>query len=152
MKLTIQVISSKKLLVEYNDELDFISKDGKLYFPITQESSNSKIKHLRSFYKNNKDIRNLEGSEGKEEEAHACVEEMVTGSTYLFFRSIFFNIFNNFLILITRYFIFFKNKINYLIFNIYSYNFSMVSYTLDAHSYICSLVRVPSFKAPKTVK
>ena len=83
--LAIQVISSKKLLVEYNEELDFISKDGKLYFPISQENSNSKIKNLRSFYKKNKDIRNLEGSEGKEEEPPACVEEMVTGSTYWFF-------------------------------------------------------------------
>jgi len=83
--LSIQIISSKKLLVEYNEELDFISKDGKLYFPVPQESSSSKIKHLRSFYQKNKEIRNLEEAAGKEEEAPACVEEMVTGSTYWFF-------------------------------------------------------------------
>lgn len=83
--LSIQIISSKKLLVEYNEELDFISKDGKLYFPVPQESSSSKIKHLRSFYQKNKEIRNLEEAEGKEGEPPACVEEMVTGSTYWFF-------------------------------------------------------------------
>lgn len=83
--LIIQIISSKKLLVEYNEELDFITKDGKLYFPVPQESSSSKMKHLRSFYKTNKDNRNLQEKEGKEEGLPTCEEEMVTGSTYWFF-------------------------------------------------------------------
>ena len=82
--LNIQNISSKKLLLDYNEELDFITKDGKFYFPVSHEKSVSKIRHLRSFSKN-KPYRNLEDDEKKEEEPVACVEEMVTGSTYWFF-------------------------------------------------------------------
>ena len=82
--LNIQNISSKKLLLDYNEELDFFTKDGKFYFPVSHEKSVSKIRHLRSFSKN-KPYRNLEDDEKKEEEPVACVEEMVTGSTYWFF-------------------------------------------------------------------
>ena len=82
--LNLKNISLKKLLLDYNEELDFITKDGKFYFPVSHEKSVSKIRHLRSFSKN-KPYRNLEDDEKKEEEPVACVEEMVTGSTYWFF-------------------------------------------------------------------
>ena len=79
--LHFSIISSKKLLLDYNEELDFITKDGKLYFPISQEQSLLKIKHLRSFskYKENRKL------EEKEPEKVVCEEEMVSGSTYWFF-------------------------------------------------------------------
>ena len=56
--LHFSIISSKKILLDYNEELDFITKDGKLYFPISQEQSLLKIKHLRSFskYKENRKL------------------------------------------------------------------------------------------------
>ena len=85
--LLLQIISSKKMLLDYNEELDFITKDGKLYFPVSQEKSISKLKHLRD-KSQIKSIRNLEDSESSEEgkeEPVPCVEEMVTGSTYWFF-------------------------------------------------------------------
>ena len=76
--LHISTISTKKILLDYNDELDFITKDGKLYFPISQEESIFKIKHLRSLtkYKENRKL------EEEEPEKVICEEEMVTGSTY----------------------------------------------------------------------
>ena len=81
--LTFSIISSKKITIDYNEELDFIMKDGKYYFPLPEEKSLSKIKNLRS-YSNFKKIRTLE--EPKEgDEKVICEEEMVTGSTYWFF-------------------------------------------------------------------
>ena len=79
--LHISTISTKKILLDYNEELDFITKDGKLYFPISQEQSFLKIKHLRSLtkYKENRKL------EEEEPEKVICEEEMVTGSTYWFF-------------------------------------------------------------------
>jgi metal transporter CNNM len=79
--LLFSIISSKKILLDYNEELDFITKDGKLYFPISQEQSLLKIKHLRSFskYKENRKL------EEEEPEKVICEEEMVSGSTYWFF-------------------------------------------------------------------
>ena len=79
--LHISTISTKKILLDYNEELDFITKDGKLYFPISQEESIFKIKHLRSLtkYKENRKL------EEEEPEKVICEEEMVTGSTYWFF-------------------------------------------------------------------
>lgn len=81
--LTFSIISSKKITIDYNEELDFIMKDGKYYFPLPEEKSLSKIKNLRSL-SNFKKIRTLE--EPKEgDEKVICEEEMVTGSTYWFF-------------------------------------------------------------------
>lgn len=81
--LTFSIISSKKITIDYNEELDFIVKDGKYYFPLPEEKSLSKIKNLRSL-SNFKKIRTLE--EPKEgDEKVICEEEMVTGSTYWFF-------------------------------------------------------------------
>ena len=81
--LTFSIISSKKITIDYNEELDFIMKDGKYYFPLPEEKSLSKIKNLRSL-SNFKKTRTLE--EPKEgEEKVICEEEMVTGSTYWFF-------------------------------------------------------------------
>jgi metal transporter CNNM len=80
--LNLSLISSKKLLLDYNEELDFITKDGKLYFPVSQEISVLKIKHLRSLSKD-KETRILE--EEEKQEKVICEEEMVTGSTYWFF-------------------------------------------------------------------
>ncbi len=81
--LTFSIISSKKITIDYNEELDFIMKDGKYYFPLPEEKSLSKIKNLRSL-SNFKKIRALE--EPKEgDEKVICEEEMVTGSTYWFF-------------------------------------------------------------------
>ena len=80
--LNLSLISSKKLLLDYNEELDFITKDGKLYFPVSQEISVLKLKHLRSLSKV-KETRILE--EEEKQEKVICEEEMVTGSTYWFF-------------------------------------------------------------------
>ena len=81
--LTFSIISSKKITIDYNEELDFIMKDGKYYFPLPEEKSLLKIKNLRSL-SNFKKIRTLE--EPKEgDEKVICEEEMVTGSTYWFF-------------------------------------------------------------------
>ena len=81
--LTFSIISSKKITIDYNEELDFIMKDGKYYFPLPEEKSLLKIKNLRSS-SNFKKIRTLE--EPKEgDEKVICEEEMVTGSTYWFF-------------------------------------------------------------------
>ena len=82
LNLNISIISSKKILLEYNEELDFIEKDGKLYFPVSPEISISKIKHLRSLNKD-KGTRILD--EEKEPEKVICEEEMVTGGTYWFY-------------------------------------------------------------------
>ena len=78
--LTIPTISSTKILLEYNEELDFVIKDGKYYFPLSKTKSLPKIKNLR--FKLN-DVRNLD--EEKEQEKVICEEEMVTGGKYWFF-------------------------------------------------------------------
>ena len=78
----LSLISPKKILLDYNEELDFITKDGKLYFPVSQEISVLKLKHLRSLSKD-KETRILE--EDEKQEKVICEEEMVTGSTYWFF-------------------------------------------------------------------
>ena len=78
--LTICFTSSKKILIDYNEELDFIIKDGTYYFPLSEKKSPIKIKNLLSLSKN----RNLE-EEKKEPEKVICEEEMVTGGTYWFF-------------------------------------------------------------------
>ena len=80
--LSITIISSKKILIDYNEELDYIIKDGKYYFPIPEEKSFSKIKNLRSLTKIQK-TRILD--EEKEGEKVICEEEMVTGGKYWFF-------------------------------------------------------------------
>ena len=82
--LIVSKISSKKILIDYNEELDYIIKDGKYYFPIPEEKSFIKIKNLRSLNKN-KQIRILEEEKGKEPEKVICEEEMVTGGKYWFF-------------------------------------------------------------------
>ena len=82
--IIISIISSKKITIDYNEELDYIIKDGKYYFPIPEEKSFIKIKNLRSLNKN-KQIRILEEEKGKEPEKVICEEEMVTGGKYWFF-------------------------------------------------------------------
>ena len=76
--LNIQSILCKKIYLEYNEEFDFITKDGKYYFPLSSSQLNKKIKNLRVT-----PLRKTE--EASKEELPACVEEMVTGSTYWFF-------------------------------------------------------------------
>ena len=80
--LTISTISTTKILLDYNEELDIIIKDGKYYFPLSESKSLPKKKNLLSPIKN-KEIRNLE--EQKEQEKVICEEEMVTGGKYWFF-------------------------------------------------------------------
>ena len=82
--LIISVISSKKIIIDYNEELDYIIKDGKYYFPIPEEKSFVKIKNLRSLFKS-KQTRILEEEKGTEPEKVICEEEMVTGGKYWFF-------------------------------------------------------------------
>ena len=81
--LSISIISSKKIIIDYNEELDFIVKDGKYYFPLPEEKSLIKIKNLRTL-NNYKQTRTLE-EEKKGEEKIICEEEMVTGGKYWFF-------------------------------------------------------------------
>ena len=80
--LTISTISTTKILLDYNEELDIIIKDGKYYFPLSESKSLPKKKNLLSPIKN-KEIRNLE--EQKQQEKVICEEEMVTGGKYWFF-------------------------------------------------------------------
>ena len=79
--LNINNISSKQILLEYNEEFDFITKDGKYYFPISESSLDKKLKHLRV----QTHLRKTEESTGETNELPTCVEEMVTGGTYWFF-------------------------------------------------------------------
>ena len=81
--LSISIISSKKIIIDYNEELDFIVKDGKYYFPLPEEKSLIKMKNLRTL-NNYKQTRTLE-EEKKGEEKIICEEEMVTGGKYWFF-------------------------------------------------------------------
>ena len=81
--LSISIISSKKIIIDYNEELDFIVKDGKYYFPLPEEKSLIKIKNLRTL-NNYKQTRTLE-EEKKGEEKIICEEEMVSGGKYWFF-------------------------------------------------------------------
>ena len=81
--LSISIFSSKKIIIDYNEELDFIVKDGKYYFPLPEEKSLIKIKNLRTL-NNYKQTRTLE-EEKKGEEKIICEEEMVTGGKYWFF-------------------------------------------------------------------
>ena len=78
--LSISIISSKKIIIDYNEELDFIVRDEKYYFPFPEEKSIGKIKNLRSL--TNFKQRTLE--EGGNEKT-ICEEEMVTGGKYWFF-------------------------------------------------------------------
>ena len=82
--LIISIISSKKITIDYNEELDYIIKDGKYYFPIPEEKLFVKIKNLRLLYKN-KQTRILDEEKEKEPEKVICEEEMVTGGKYWFF-------------------------------------------------------------------
>jgi len=79
--LNIQISFSKKIYIEYNEEFDFITKDGKYYFPVSDSILNKKIKNLRV----GTQIRKTEEEIKEEAEPPACVEEMVTGGTYWFF-------------------------------------------------------------------
>ena len=79
--LNIQISFSKKIYIEYNEEFDFIAKDGKYYFPVSDSILNKKIKNLRV----GTQIRKTEEAIKEEAEPPACVEEMVTGGTYWFF-------------------------------------------------------------------
>ena len=79
--LYISNISSKQILLEYNEEFDFIIKNGKYYFPISESSLDKKLKHLRV----QTHLRKTEKSAGEANELPTCVEEMVTGGTYWFF-------------------------------------------------------------------
>ena len=81
--LSVSMFSSKKIIIDYNEELDFIVKDGKYYFPLPEEKSLIKIKNLRTL-NNYKQTRTLE-EEKKGEEKIICEEEMVTGGKYWFF-------------------------------------------------------------------
>jgi len=79
--INIQIIFSKKILLDYNEEFDFIIKDGKYYFPISEEIIPNKLKHLRV----QSQLRKTEEKVKEEKEPEPCVEEMVTGGTYWFF-------------------------------------------------------------------
>ena len=79
--LNIQSILSKKIYLEYNEEFDFITKDGKYYFPVSNSILNKKIKNLRI----QTQIRKTEEAVKEGTEPQPCVEEMVTGGTYWFF-------------------------------------------------------------------
>ena len=79
--INIQIIFSKKILLDYNEEFDFIIKDGKYYFPISKEIIPNKLKHLRV----QSQLRKTEEKVKEEKEPEPCVEEMVTGGTYWFF-------------------------------------------------------------------
>ena len=79
--INIQIIFSKKILLDYNEEFDFIIKDGKYYFPISEEIIPNKLKHLRV----QSQLRKTEEKAKEEKEPEPCVEEMVTGGTYWFF-------------------------------------------------------------------
>ena len=79
--LNIQSIITKKIYLDYNEEFDFITKDGKYYFPVSTSILNKKIKNLRI----QTQIRKTEEAVKEGAEPQACVEEMVTGGTYWFF-------------------------------------------------------------------
>ena len=79
--INIQIIFSKKILLDYNEEFVFIIKDGKYYFPISEEIIPNKLKHLRV----QSQLRKTEEKVKEEKEPEPCVEEMVTGGTYWFF-------------------------------------------------------------------
>ena len=79
--LNIQSIITKKIYLDYNEEFDFITKDGKYYFPVSTSILNKKIKNLRI----QAQIRKTEETVKEGAEPQACVEEMVTGGTYWFF-------------------------------------------------------------------
>ena len=46
--LNVQNFLCKKIYLEYNEELDFIEKDGKYYFPISETALPMKLKNLRT--------------------------------------------------------------------------------------------------------
>ena len=79
--LNAQNFLCKKIYLEYNEELDFIEKDGKYYFPISETALPMKLKNLRSPTQ----IRKTEEASPEAKEPEPCVEEMVTGGTYWFF-------------------------------------------------------------------
>ena len=74
-------IFSKKVYIEYNEEFDYIQKDGKYYFPITEDLLPIKMKNLRS----QTNLRKTEETKKEAEGEDPCAEQMVTGSTYWFY-------------------------------------------------------------------
>ena len=77
--LNYHTILSKKIYLEYNEQFDYIIKNGKYYFPVSEDTLHLKLKNLRV----QTQIRKTE--ENEEKEPLPCVEEMVTGGTYWFF-------------------------------------------------------------------
>ena len=77
--LNFNFISSKKIIVEYNEEFDYIIKGGKYYFPNKRDDNSSKNKNFR--------IPNkiFMAEEKVEKEENPCEEELVTGSIYWFY-------------------------------------------------------------------
>ena len=69
-------ILPKKIILEYNEDLDYITKDGKYYFPVSEDNIHLRLKNLRI----QKQIQKTEEKEGE-----PCGEELVTGSTYWFY-------------------------------------------------------------------
>jgi hypothetical protein len=55
--LNIQISFSKKIYIEYNEEFDFITKDGKYYFPVSDSILNKKNKKSPSGNSNSKNRR-----------------------------------------------------------------------------------------------
>lgn len=81
--LSLAIISPKLIEVNYNEEQDFITKDGKIYLPA---KPNLPAKHSRFLSPSLNASQNLEGEASPEKEKlPACEEELVTGSTYWFF-------------------------------------------------------------------
>ena len=83
--LNIQNFLCKKIYLEYNEELDLIEKDGKYYFPISENNLQMKLKNLRIPTQIRRAEEAQAGAEIGSKEPEPCVEEMVTGGTYWFF-------------------------------------------------------------------
>ena len=76
LSLTLKTIC-EETLVNYNKDLDFISKNNKLYFPAPTTPKKQNLKKPPKIFAE-------EGEEPKEPH-DSCEEEMVTGGTYWFF-------------------------------------------------------------------
>ena len=83
--LNIQNFLCKKIYLEYNEELDLIEKDGKYYFPISENNLQMKLKNLRIPTQIRRAEEAQAGAEIGSKEPEPCVEEMVTGGTYWLF-------------------------------------------------------------------